>query len=124
MSRREHANTPAQTRKSDAVRKRHRGQQRPLPFDLQVLPPIKKRLPRHPECVTDKTAHHWRMEPFRTLTTEQFVSGVGLCQHGRFALYVQGRKAGATDDALDALAWRSAARVYFHMEATILDNGS
>lgn len=124
MARRHHANTPAQTRKSEAVRKRHRKQQPPLPFDLQVLPPIKRRMPTHPGCMTDYSAYGGVTLELLHSPLDVLLSGTPLPPGDRFGLYIQGKMVASTNDPQYALAYRYVLREYHSREVQILDNGS
>ena len=123
MYKRHHADTPPQTRASEAVRKRHRHQQRPLPFDLQVLPPIRKRTPKHPECTT----RHHVMGIYLQLVhmrDPQFLAGELLSRDpARFAVHVDGKLVGYHDDGQFALAYAYAA-AEGDLTATVLDTNT
>jgi hypothetical protein len=106
------------------VRKVHRKQGKPLPFDLQVLPPVRKRTPVHPYCYTDRRADGGHQATLDAVSRAEMVAGT-LLYHDerRFPLYIQDTCVGSTDDAQWALAYKIAARRRYDIEMKLLDYG-
>lgn len=103
------------TRASLSVRRRGRGQDRPLPFALQCHPPKLARTPRHPGCGTFLP---WggpmaRYAKLAQADSTVFQRGAFLSGEGEWALYVQSPhfKYGPFrhHDANEALGWKRAA---------------
>lgn len=67
-------------RSSQNVRKakytKGKGQDRPLPLDMQCHPQALTPTPRHPGCVTDKSSYN--VGQWEDNTVEDFVEGIGL----------------------------------------------
>ena len=115
-----HATTPPQTRASDSVRKRHRHQQRPLPFELQVKPPIKRRTPKHPACITNAT-HLRTLLALCDYPREHFMAGRDLVRTiERWGVRVNGKIVGYHADSQYALGYALAAHST-GLEAEVID---
>lgn len=100
-----HAHTPKQTRRSLSVRKRHRKQDRPLPFDLQILPPYLRKLPLHPCCGTDVSSWGKQMR-LKEYSDNQLLKGVGLSLvRTDYEVQVKGKRVGYTEDPQFGLAF-------------------
>ena len=122
MAKREHASTPGQTRKSDDMRKRSRKQERPLPLDLQILPPIKRRLPLHPHCATSK-ADTRAFLSLQHYPAEHFVAGRDLVlTRERWGIIISGKLRGHTADWAWAVGYCMAARSR-GLSTEIIDTG-
>ena len=108
--RRDHASTPPQTVRSDAVRKTHRKQERPLPFELQVLPPVRKRIKRHAECGTRLNQYGVYVQ-YEGYPPWMYLGGVDLSHTpARWAIWVHGKVRGYHKDGQFALGYAMAAR--------------
>ena len=110
------------TRKSRAVRRTNRGQSRPLPFDLQVLPQRCAPIKVHPGCLTEGSQFHAQaqlQQDWRAL-----LSGVGLSDVGRYRIHITsvlfGDRTFFSDDALYALAYMRALR-HWDLTADMFD---
>lgn len=109
------------TRAQHLVRTRARRQERPLPLSMQCHPMAQTPTPLHPNCATPKLwgGHFIRIRD--AFTPGSFIAGFGLSRKPkRFALYVQGKRRGYTDDINYGLGWVRAARK-FNYEAEMLE---
>ena len=100
-----------QTRASLLVRKRHRHQQRPLPFTHQCYPPALTPTPQHPLCSTDKSAGGWQLTILRRVKPAAMLLGFGLFRPGLHDWEVElfGVVRGCTYNAQMALGYVRAA---------------
>lgn len=108
------------TRRSNLVRTRMNGQERPLPMDKQCHPKALTRTPRHPECYA-RTPQWGLSLQLEHLTRDDLLRGKGLKRAGRFELRTT-KLLGRTDDITYAMAYQIRARArYITLE--VIDNG-
>lgn len=96
------------TRKSNEQRKRHRGQERPLPFNLQCHPKALSRTTLNPQCY-EVSPWVGRAYSMKGLSTLDLLSGKILAESGCYKISYGDRILGYVDDIRDAVAYRIAA---------------
>ena len=102
-------------RSSHLVRTRCRGQEQPLPINLQCHPMALTRTPVHPKCYTSQVWRGRARAMMRDWTRAQMMGGIGL-QHVAtvgidYGVTVNGRCKGFAAP-MEALAWVRAAHSF------------
>lgn len=112
------------TRASNAIRKRQRGQERPLPWDLQCHPQALHRTPTHPHCGTYKPDSGWFVHYFtkaREGHTTAFAEGMWLAGVGDYRVVVDNFGEYRHNDMWQAMGWAAAARSFGFNAAVFVD---
>lgn len=104
------------TRASLNVKRSHRKQGKPLPFDLQCHPVALTRTPQHPRCYTYKPQYglalHYERLAEREGNTCGFAQGAWLSGEGAYRVVVDGYGEFRHNDLYQAMGWASAARSF------------